>query len=79
MNSIPLLLGYPHGEEDALRKLVPGGRKEIAQLGHKLASLSAPGAALQGAIPNVTRVSAMEELDTGGVEVSTGPTTRDLR
>lgn len=42
MNSISMLIIYPLGEEDALRTYIPGGRKEIKPLSHKLAML-APG------------------------------------
>jgi hypothetical protein len=32
MNSMVMLIMYPHGVEDALRAYVPGGRKEIERL-----------------------------------------------
>jgi hypothetical protein len=39
--------------------------KAIGPLGHKLATLPAPGTPFRAAIPNGETVSAMEELDAG--------------
>jgi hypothetical protein len=36
MNAIANLIGYPHGEEQALLRYVPEGRDRIRQLGDKL-------------------------------------------
>jgi len=42
MNSIAHLLGYPHGEEEALLRYVPEGQDRIRQLGDKLKGVKLP-------------------------------------